>query len=114
MVLRQTPVPEAADLDGLGQAGDTSVMVHVPVGRHQVVQMVAASQVPEHVDNAFGIPVLKTRPARVDQDRLLLGRHDQCRRATHHINEVDVQRPRPGIVPSCESRQENQDRQART
>ena len=58
--------------------------------------------------------VRESRPARINQDRLCLGRHDQGRRAPHDINEVDVQRPRPGIIPTRRVRQDEQSSKSHT
>ena len=90
-VLRQAAVPEVVDANQPGQPRDAAEMVPVPVRRDQMIEMVAARQVLQDMDDPLRVAIVQARPARVDQDRLALGRHQQRRRAAHHVDEVDLQ-----------------------
>ena len=112
-VFGQPAVPEVIDPDHPGQSLDAAEMVHVPVRRDQVVEMVASGQVFQDVDDPFRIAVVQSGPARVDQHRLAFGRHDQGRRPPI-TSMKSISRPRGTVVVCAERNRPNPGRAGRT
>ena len=71
--VRQAAIPEMIDPHPLGQTSDAAVMVCMPMGCDEVVEVVKAGDVFENVLDPLRIAVFKARPSRINEDRFLFG-----------------------------------------
>ena len=105
----QAAIPVMVDPNSPREALDPAEMVHVPVGRDQVVEVVEFCLIAEDLLDPDRVAIPQARPARVDQDRLTPRGHDQGRGAPHHVDEVEI-KILPGIVGPAEDQHQDQRR----
>ncbi len=108
----QAAVPEVVDPQTLRKPFNAAVMVGVPVGRRQVVEVVESGHLTHDMFDPLRVAVVLARPAGIDQERSSLRARSRAdhkgRRSTHDVNEVDIEprvRSRP-VGPHQAQRQD--------
>ena len=84
-------IHETLDRNPRCQLGDPSGVIAVKVGGDEIVQILATDFPLQHADDALGVTPVEARPAGVHENRLGLGRDDQCRGATLDIDPENPQ-----------------------
>ena len=87
---RNAVVPEFADGQESGEVGGAAVVVHIEVGRDEVVDVVQTRRLGHHAMDATGVTI--TRHAAIHFNGLAGRRDEERAAAALHVHPVDVQR----------------------